>query len=123
MRRRSFFGGIAALFGLGATARAADGPLFTPERDGKGKPVSRVYRQAADGQWRQVRIADIRPGDRIVCVGVCDDRLFMAQAGVVAEMVPARGGDAGGFRSVPGTDAYLLPFSNDAPHVVAEPPR
>jgi hypothetical protein len=39
-----------------------------------------VYREGADGSYREIRRHDVRPGDRIIMIGQDGDRLWKAEA-------------------------------------------
>jgi hypothetical protein len=51
---------------------------------------------------------DLKVGDRVICVGINHDRLFMAQSGTIRELFPPKTDDAGGYVAEPGSDTYLI---------------
>lgn len=101
MKRRSFFGGVAAMLGFapaGTAAVAGCGaarfdPTVPPGFDGRGSPVCRVYRESEDERtgrwvWLEIQLGEIRPGDRIIRIGQDGPRLWVADAFTVTEIVP-----------------------------------
>lgn len=112
MDRRTLFSAVFGGLATGVTAEAsglpprsvANGLPFDPTaagRDANGKAVCRIYRVAADGQWREIQPGDVRAGDRIVCVGQDGGRLWMCQSIDVLDTVPPENGNAGGVRQDP----------------------
>jgi hypothetical protein len=98
-RREMFtaaFSSLLAAPGGAATFPAAAGfdPTVAP-RDANGRAVCRIYRQDAAGAWREVLPADVKAGNRIICVGLDGRRLWMVRLIDVAEARPPEDGDGG----------------------------
>lgn len=87
LRRTAIKNAILSLFALPifggksrATAPPAEGPALI-RRGSDGKALARVYRQDERGNWQQIDIMSIKPGDKILCVGITGGRLW--QLGLV----------------------------------------
>jgi hypothetical protein len=99
---------VGAAASVPAVAVLAPDDPTRPARDARGKAVCRVYREEAQGVWRQIRTDEVRAGDRIVCIGQDGDRLWKADAMTVAGLVAPQNGDAGGVMTDPAKDNNLL---------------
>lgn len=103
MNRRTWVGyGIGYVSGFiggffcapkAAEAKAAEvlDPTVAP-RDSRGECVTRVYRETPDRGWREIQIAEINPGDKIICIGQDGDRLWRANSIKVISTEPVEPG-------------------------------
>jgi hypothetical protein len=88
MFRRSFIGraaaAVTALFAGGVSKAAATAsPAFdptVPDRDPHGEPMAWLYRVADDDKAYRIDRKSARPGDRVIMLGLCGDRLFKADS-------------------------------------------
>lgn len=87
MKRRLFFGSIGAVVAslFGGRAKAGEFDPLTPPRDGMGRCVKRVYRENAKGEWHEIKLSEIKPRDRLICLGLDGTRLWCCHAILVDE--------------------------------------
>lgn len=111
MKRRGFFGGLAAVAaGMGLPRVAAAFDPTVPSRAADGGAICRNYREGANGVWMEIAISDIRPGDRIIRIGQDGRRLWLCDALTVREMVPPHADNAmaGGVIVEPQSEVIVL---------------
>lgn len=75
-----------------------------PGYDSQGRALCHIYRESTDPRtgrrkYLEITIADLKVGDKIVCIGINNDSLFMAHAATIAHLCPAEewNGHTGGY--------------------------
>ncbi len=96
MNRRSLFSAVTG-FLAGLTLRPKADEPFDPTiaaRDSHGGAITRIYRKAADGHWREIQQTEVKPGDTIIQIGQDGDRLWRASSTVIDQILPSDDGHA-----------------------------